>query len=118
MTLVNDGKNLDFLAVHIVEDTNVSDAQPILWLFHITEALNPTSAQTCRLVREVQIDGISYRCTTVRRQQSEIIQRLLRENDMVSHSGQMMALLWPHVKLKCFTLNRPTSPSQKPGLRR
>lgn len=92
MLLVDDAQDFDVGTKHVIEYTNVCDAQPALWLVHLAQALDPAPALPRWLVLEMRVDGISHGSTSGRWQRPKILMRLWREGYAVSHSGHIMAL--------------------------
>ena len=88
LVLRNDRQNVDLIALDIVENANLPDTQPKLWLANASQPLDPASAALCRLVPEVALDSVPNLGANSSRPQSAVVVGGLRRNDdLESHSG-------------------------------
>src|ERR1700687_4289777 len=75
----------------IVEDPDVINAQSILRAGHAAQPLNPTPTRLRRFMTQMSFKCVPHHRARPRGQRSEILYRLGRKNDLVSHSGQNVA---------------------------
>jgi hypothetical protein len=87
----DDGKDLDRFGFDVIEHPRIFNPKPVLRPLQATQPLDTASAQLGGLVPEMTLDSVPHLRTQMRRQATKLGYRARRQDDLVAHSGQILA---------------------------
>jgi hypothetical protein len=85
---------LDLCLDDVVENADVSDAKPELRSPKVAQLLDSASAALGRFMAQRELDLVSDPRTSRGRQPFKVDDSLRGKNDLMTHSGQMIARIW------------------------
>ncbi|HEV8605887.1 MAG TPA: hypothetical protein VGQ99_11000 [Tepidisphaeraceae bacterium] len=106
--LCDDCHNIDLARIDIIVDPQLTNAKPVLWMFYTAKAFDAAFADLLRFESQVFLDRDSYRCSIKRTQPGDIFDSSRCEDDLVPHSGHILArLCFPAIRHMKFDRRRP-----------
>ena len=87
----DDREDFNLRFCNIIKHSNIIDAEPILRLAQPAKALDAALAHLHGFVPQVPFESVFHSCADRRRQALQRCGRLRRQDDLVPHSGQIIA---------------------------
>ncbi len=99
LLLGDDCKDFDRRFCNVIEHPHLPDAKSVLWPAESTKPLNAALADSAWFVSQVTFESVAHPCPIATGQPPEILGGLWCQDNLESHSGQMIARSWWEVQI-------------------